>query len=98
MVGMEASKSDRDSLGDGTVGRDGQTRTEKPSVESERWLRSLVENASDIMAILDDDATVRYVNPAVERVLGYRGEEVVGTSVFDYVHPEDVEFSAGSFV
>jgi diguanylate cyclase (GGDEF)-like protein/PAS domain S-box-containing protein len=48
--------------------------------------------------ILEADGTVRYVSPAVERVLGYRPAEMVGTLALDYVHPEDVEYMSKSFV
>ena len=33
--------------------------------------RSLVQNSSDIIAVLEDDLTIRYHTPSVERVLGY---------------------------
>ena len=58
----------------------------------ERWFRSLVQNFSDVVMILEADGTVRFVSPAVERVLGYRPEEMVGTRALDYVHPEDLEY------
>ena len=36
----------------------------------ERWFHSLVQYSSDIVAVLEDDGTLRYVSPSVERVLG----------------------------
>ncbi len=63
----------------------------------ERWFRSLVQYSSDVVMILEADGTIRYVSPAVERVLGYRPEEMVGTLALDYVHPEDVEHMRESF-
>jgi len=45
----------------------------------ERWFRSLVQYSSDVVMILEAHGTVRYVSPAVERVLGYRPEDFVGT-------------------
>ena len=60
--------------------------------ESEQRLRTiLVQYISDIITILEADGTIRYVSPAVERVLGYKPEELIGKNIFDYVHPEDVE-------
>ena len=50
----------------------------------------LVQNALDVIGVLDADGTLRYVSPAVEAMLGYAPEEVVGTEVFDYVHPDDL--------
>jgi PAS domain S-box-containing protein len=65
------------------------------SSRDERWFRSLVENVSDVITILEADGTIRYVSPAVERVLGYRREELVGTSIFDLVHSTDIERGLG---
>jgi PAS domain S-box-containing protein len=45
----------------------------------------------DIVMVTDPDGTIRYTNPSVERVLGYRPEEMVGTNSAGYVHPDDVE-------
>jgi two-component system, LuxR family, sensor kinase FixL len=56
---------------------------------SEIYFRSLIENALDLIALLDADGTIRYVSPSHEPVLGYRPEELVGTQVFDLVHPDD---------
>jgi diguanylate cyclase (GGDEF)-like protein/PAS domain S-box-containing protein len=63
----------------------------------ERWLRSLIQYSSDVVMILEAEGTVRYVSPAVERVLGYRPEDLVGTLAFDYVHPEDIEHMSKLF-
>jgi PAS domain S-box-containing protein len=57
----------------------------------ERVLRSVVRSAYDVISVLEADGTVRYINPAVERVLGYRPEELVGISVVDLIHPDDLE-------
>ena len=57
---------------------------------SEERFRSLIENASDVITILDGNGIVRYASPAIERVLGYAPERLVGTSVRELVHPEDV--------
>ncbi len=64
---------------------------------SEERFRSLVQNNSDIITVVDAEGTIRYVSPAVERVLGYAPEEMVGQSAFDYVHPDDLEEALGIF-
>jgi diguanylate cyclase (GGDEF)-like protein/PAS domain S-box-containing protein len=56
---------------------------------SEERFRSLVQNAADIIAIVEADGTVRYVSPAVERLLGFRAAEIVGTRSFAFHHSED---------
>jgi diguanylate cyclase (GGDEF)-like protein/PAS domain S-box-containing protein len=58
--------------------------------KDDRWLRSVVHNSSEIVTIVDPDGTLRYANPAWQRVLGYDPEEEIGTmNVLDHVHPED---------
>jgi diguanylate cyclase (GGDEF)-like protein/PAS domain S-box-containing protein len=57
---------------------------------SEERFRSLVQNGSDIILVMKADQTVQYVSPAVERILGYKPEEVVGKDYFGVVHPDDM--------
>ena len=63
----------------------------------ERWFRSLVQNASDVVTVLESDGTVRYVSPAIERMLGYVPEERMGRSGFELVHPEDLAHARSRF-
>ncbi len=72
-------------------------RLEETLKESEERFRSLVQNASDLITILEADGTVRYDSPAIGRMLGYGPEERLGTSAFDYIHPEDVSRVKGTF-
>ena len=51
----------------------------------------MVENSSEIVAIIDPDGTLKYTSPAFGRLLGYDPEKVVGKmNVLYYVHPEDL--------
>ena len=52
-------------------------------------LRVLTENAWDIVHMLSSDGVILYMSPSVERVLGYRPEEMVGRHGRDFVHPDD---------
>src|SRR6266436_7401564 len=53
--------------------------------------RRLIENASDIIALIDRSGAIRYTSPSTQRLLGYPQEEIVGRSVFDFVGPSDIE-------
>ncbi len=57
--------------------------------ESEERFRALVQNASDLIAVLETDGTLRYESPSHERVLGYPPGARIGESVLDLVHPDD---------
>jgi PAS domain S-box-containing protein len=56
---------------------------------SEEYFRSLIENALDIIAIVNSDGTIRYSSPSVQRVLGYKRSELRDSNLFDLVHGED---------
>ena len=72
-------------------------RAEDSLREREERFRSLVQNASDIIVVLDEDGQILYESPAVERVLGFTPEERMGTNAFDLIHPEDRETVARAF-
>jgi diguanylate cyclase (GGDEF)-like protein/PAS domain S-box-containing protein len=75
----------------------GRKEVEKVIKESEERFRSLVQNTSDIITLLEADGTIRYVSPAVERVTGYKPEEQLGTNAFRPVHPDDREQALSIF-
>jgi PAS domain S-box-containing protein len=64
-------------------------RAEEARQRSEAHFRSLIENASDMIAILDGSSAILYQSPSLERVLGHRPENVVGSGVAEFVHPDD---------
>jgi PAS domain S-box-containing protein len=65
--------------------------TEEALRRSEERFRSLIENALDIITILDADGIVYYASPSVEKVLGYCPAELIGQNFFDCIHPEDCD-------
>lgn len=59
-------------------------------MNGERYFRSLIQNSSDLVMILDEAGLIRYESPAAERLLGRRSGSGVGESPLGVVHPEDV--------
>jgi len=59
-------------------------------LESERRFRALSENASDLVLILDATGIYRYASPSHQKILGYRAEELLGTSIFNLFTTEDL--------
>ena len=64
--------------------------------ESEERFRSLIENALDLIIILNPDATFRYASPSL-RAFGYKPEELVGKSFFEFISPDDTREVAEVF-
>ena len=69
---------------------------EKLRYEEQRC-RAFVEHSLDIIVILNPERIITYINPAVERVLGFKPEERIGAKGFELVHPDDMKFLADSF-
>jgi PAS domain S-box-containing protein len=58
---------------------------------SEQYFRSLIENTSDGILILDRQGVIRYASPAIQRVLGLAPAAALGRAVLDAVADEDAE-------
>jgi diguanylate cyclase (GGDEF)-like protein/PAS domain S-box-containing protein len=73
----------------------GWTTTMKEEAEatvrsSEERFRSLVKNASDAICVVDAEARVVTLTPAIEHITGYPPEEYLGQIGFGFIHPEDL--------
>ena len=66
-----------------------RARVESALREGEERYRSLIDQTSDIIAVVDESGVVRYGSPSVEPVLGYDAEDLVGRKAVELVHPED---------
>ncbi|MDX1439671.1 MAG: PAS domain S-box protein, partial [Rubricoccaceae bacterium] len=75
-----------------TIVRDVTARkvAERALRQSEEHFRRLIENASDIVQVLDAGGTLLYSGPSLARLLGYENEEMVGRSGFEFIHQEDM--------
>ncbi|HYN21003.1 MAG TPA: PAS domain S-box protein, partial [Thermoanaerobaculia bacterium] len=67
---------------------DGRRAQEGLQASEERF-RALVQNATDMISILDPDGSVRYASPSHQRLLGHSPEDLVGGNFLDFVHSED---------
>ena len=50
---------------------------------SERYFRSLIENTSDLILLLNKDGLVKYASPSLKRALGYQSPEIIGSPAVD---------------
>jgi diguanylate cyclase (GGDEF)-like protein/PAS domain S-box-containing protein len=58
--------------------------------ETEERFRLLIENALDLIEMLDVDGTMKFVSPSHKRILGYDDDDLLGRRVFEFIHPEDL--------
>jgi diguanylate cyclase (GGDEF)-like protein/PAS domain S-box-containing protein len=56
---------------------------------SEARFRSLVQNSSDLIAVLDDQGEFIYLAPSVQSVLGFEPEELIGAHFAELLHSEE---------
>ena len=57
--------------------------------ESEEKCRTILDTTSEWIWDLDLHGCHTYSNPAVESLLGYTRDEILGISTFDMIHPDD---------
>ena len=54
-------------------------------------LNTIIDNAADLISAHDHTGVFRYASPAVFDLTGYRPEELVGRSAYDFIHADDIE-------
>jgi len=60
----------------------------------EREMRLLADNTTDVIVRCGVDGIIRYASPSVTQTLGWRPDELVGHSVVEGCHPEDLSPAA----
>jgi PAS domain S-box-containing protein len=76
-------------------------RAEEALRDSEERFRSIVETTKDWIWWIDVEGSVLYANPAVEDILGYPPEQLLGTNILCHLHEDqraDVEASLSQLV
>ncbi|MBZ5592429.1 MAG: response regulator [Acidobacteriia bacterium] len=58
---------------------------------SEARFRSVIENSVDVIMLVSCEGTYLYLGPSTPSVLGYSEQEMVGRSIFDFIHPSHLD-------
>ena len=58
-------------------------------VASEEQFRLIAEHAGDVITLLDAEGRCTYASTAARSVLGMDPDRLIGTDLFDHVHPDD---------
>lgn len=64
-------------------------RTAKALQESETRFRNIVETTQEWIWEIDRAGRMTYNNPAIEKILGYTPDELLGNNALDHMHAED---------
>jgi two-component system, cell cycle sensor histidine kinase and response regulator CckA len=78
----------RDAMNDDSVRA--LRRSEEALRRSERLFRAIVETSPDAVSLLDRDGMFLYASPTAANLAARSGTDMVGTSVFDLIAPQDL--------
>ncbi|MBD3167771.1 PAS domain S-box protein, partial [bacterium] len=70
---------------------DERIKAEEKLRAGERNFKLLAHHSTDMISRHSPDGIFLYVSPACKHILGYEPEELVGTSSYDYFHPDDLQ-------
>lgn len=76
--------------------RQSKEKLQIKATKQKRWedtqrFKGLIEYSQDPVITYNENGTISYASPAIERVLGYKVEEFVGTNVLNHIHPNDIK-------
>ena len=57
--------------------------------QSEARFGSLIQHASDVVTVVDEQGSVTFQSPSVRRALGYRRQELIKKPITELIHEED---------
>jgi PAS domain S-box-containing protein len=72
-------------------------RIETAIAASEKKLRLVLQGISETIAILDQEGTIRFISPQVQRVLDIPANTLRGQNVFEFIHPDDRDRASAEF-
>jgi diguanylate cyclase (GGDEF)-like protein/PAS domain S-box-containing protein len=65
-------------------------KVERDLREREANYRLLADNIADVVVMLDRSRAYRYVSQSVTTMLGRDPEQLIGTSCYDHIYPDDI--------
>jgi diguanylate cyclase (GGDEF)-like protein/PAS domain S-box-containing protein len=67
---------------------------EEPRLLPQRDLRRVLGSLRDVLVLTDADLRMTFVSPSIEAVLGYPPATLLGRSILDLLHPEELPIAA----
>lgn len=75
-----------------------RSRSESRLRENEDYLRTLIENSTDIIVVLDEQNRIGFINETGARMFGLAAESMIGRAGADFVHPQDLPIRDRNFL
>ncbi|XVV11228.1 diguanylate cyclase domain-containing protein [Actinoplanes sp. CA-131856] len=72
-------------------------RTIKQRRQADQRFQALFQHAPDLVSVLDVHGNIEYSSPSAKAILGFEQGQLVGSSVFDIVHPDDRDYMREQF-
>ncbi|MSQ48098.1 MAG: PAS domain S-box protein [Deltaproteobacteria bacterium] len=77
--------------------RHARRAAEERLTRSEAYFRTLTENTSDLIALIERTGVVQYMSPSIRSLLGYEDRDLVGNPWDAYVLPPDTQVTTPFF-
>lgn len=61
------------------------------AVLNEKRFKALIENSLDAIALIDGSGIIKYLSPSVQKILGFKPDELKGKSGFELLHFDERE-------
>jgi len=58
--------------------------------KSEQYHRMITDNMTDLVSLMDAQGVIKYASASHLAVLGYQNERLVGSTLSNYLHPDDI--------
>jgi diguanylate cyclase (GGDEF)-like protein/PAS domain S-box-containing protein len=64
---------------------------------NEHWAETILSRGHDLLMVTDGEGVLGFVSPPVVETMGYQPADLLGRSILDLVHPDDLESAASDF-
>jgi PAS domain S-box-containing protein len=65
-------------------------KSEVALMAKEKYFRSLIQYSTDMIVVVEPEGKLLYLSPASMQTFGYQESELLGTCIFEYLHPDDI--------
>ncbi len=65
-------------------------QSEEILINNEKRFRYLIENAYDVISIINIEGVIIYCTDIFEKFFGYKSQSIIGKKIFDFIHPDDL--------